>query len=42
MTGNSLRTFMLLAIMTGLFMAIGFLVGGPGGAMLRLCHRRGA
>lgn len=34
MTGNSLRTFILLAIMTGLFMAIGFLVGGPGGAAL--------
>jgi heat shock protein HtpX len=34
MTGNTLRTFMLLAIMTGLFMAIGFLVGGLGGAAL--------
>ncbi len=34
MTGNSLRTFMLLAVMTALFMAIGFLVGGAGGAML--------
>jgi len=34
MTGNTLRTFMLLAIMTGLFMAIGFLVGGVGGAAL--------
>ena len=34
MTGNSLRTFILLAIMTGLFMGVGFLIGGPGGAML--------
>lgn len=34
MTGNSLRTFMLLAIMTGLFMVIGFFVGGVGGAAL--------
>ncbi len=34
MTGNSLRTFMLLAVMTALFMAIGYLVGGVGGAML--------
>lgn len=34
MTGNGLRTFMLLAALTGLFMAVGYLVGGPGGAAL--------
>ncbi|MFW6412578.1 MAG: zinc metalloprotease HtpX [Oceanicaulis sp.] len=34
MTGNGLRTFVLLAAMTGLFMGVGYLVGGPGGAMI--------
>jgi heat shock protein HtpX len=34
MTGNGLRTFILLAGLTGLFIAIGFLIGGPGGALL--------
>lgn len=34
MTGNGLRTFMLLAALTALFMGVGYLVGGPGGAML--------
>ena len=36
MTGNTLRTFFLLAGMTALFMGIGYLIGGPGGAMLAL------
>ncbi len=36
MTGNTLRTFFLLAAMTALFMGIGFLLGGPAGAMIAL------
>ncbi|MBR9824973.1 MAG: zinc metalloprotease HtpX [Alphaproteobacteria bacterium] len=36
MTGNTLRTFMLLAAMTALFMGIGFLLGGAAGAMIAL------
>ena len=34
MTANGLRTFMLLAGMTAFFMGIGYLLGGPAGAML--------
>lgn len=33
---NALRTTFLLAILTGLFMAIGFVIGGRGGMMLAL------
>ena len=36
MTANGLRTFLLLAGMTAFFMAIGYLLGGPAGAMLAL------
>lgn len=36
MTGNGLRTFILLAAMTGLFMGVGYLVGGPAGAAIAL------
>ncbi|MHA6287947.1 zinc metalloprotease HtpX [Maricaulis sp. CAU 1757] len=36
MTANTLRTFMLLAAMTALFMGIGYLLGGPAGAGLAL------
>jgi heat shock protein HtpX len=36
MTANAFRTFMLLAGMTALFMGIGYLIGGPGGAMIAL------
>ena len=36
MTGNGLRTFILLAALTGLFMGVGYLVGGPGGAAIAL------
>ncbi len=36
MTANTLRTFLLLAAMTALFMGIGFLLGGAGGAMIAL------
>jgi len=32
MTGNGLRTFILLAALTGLFIAVGYLVGGAAGA----------
>jgi len=32
MTLNGFRTFILLAAMTGLFMGVGYLVGGPAGA----------
>ena len=31
---NSLKTFMLLAAMTALFMAIGYFVGGTGGMVI--------
>ena len=34
MTGNGLRTFILLAALTGLFIAVGYLVGGPVGAVI--------
>jgi len=33
---NVMRTAILLAGMTGLFMAVGYLIGGPGGAMIAL------
>ncbi|TRO94387.1 zinc metalloprotease HtpX [Glycocaulis profundi] len=36
MTGNTLRTFMLLAAMTALFMGVGWLIGGTGGALIAL------
>jgi heat shock protein HtpX len=36
MTGNTLRTFMLLAAMTALFMGVGWLIGGAGGALIAL------
>ncbi|WP_300542601.1 zinc metalloprotease HtpX [Maricaulis sp.] len=36
MTANSLRTFLLLAGMTALFMGIGYLLGGPAGALVAL------
>lgn len=36
MTGNGLRVFMLLAALTALFMGVGYLVGGAGGAALAL------
>ena len=36
MTDNGLRTFILLAALTGLFMGVGYLVGGPGGAAIAL------
>ncbi|MCC5996345.1 MAG: zinc metalloprotease HtpX [Oceanicaulis sp.] len=36
MTANGLRTFVLLAALTALFMGVGYLIGGPGGAMLAL------
>ena len=34
MTANGLRTFMLLAAMTALFIGVGYLIGGPGGAAI--------
>jgi heat shock protein HtpX len=34
MTANTLRTFFLLAAMTALFIGIGFLLGGPAGAVI--------
>jgi len=36
MTANGLRTFMLLAAMTALFMGVGYLIGGAVGAILAL------
>ncbi|TIU27085.1 MAG: protease HtpX, partial [Mesorhizobium sp.] len=33
---NTLRTAMLLAAMTALFMGVGFLIGGTGGMMIAL------
>ena len=41
MTGNTLRTFFLLAGMTALFMGIGFMLGGPGGALIALVFAAG-
>lgn len=36
MTANTLRTFILLAALTGLFGAVGYLIGGAGGAAIAL------
>ena len=36
MTANTLRTFFLLAGLTALFMGIGYLLGGTGGALIAL------
>ena len=36
MTANTLRTFLLLAGMTALFMGVGYLIGGTAGAMIAL------
>jgi heat shock protein HtpX len=33
---NTIRTAMLLAAMTALFMGVGFLIGGSGGMMIAL------
>ena len=33
---NTLRTAMLLAVMTALFMGVGYLLGGSGGMMIAL------
>ncbi|TIT61161.1 MAG: protease HtpX, partial [Mesorhizobium sp.] len=33
---NTLRTAMLLAAMTALFMGVGFLIGGSGGMVIAL------
>src|SRR4028118_2025918 len=38
---NSLRTTMLLAALTALFMALGFTLGGRGGAILALLFAAG-
>lgn len=34
MTFNTLRTFLLLAALTALFIGVGYLIGGPGGAAI--------
>ena len=36
MTANTLRTFVLLAALSALFMGVEYLIGGPGGAMIAL------
>jgi heat shock protein HtpX len=36
MTANTLRTFVLLAALSALFMGVGFLIGGAAGAMIAL------
>ena len=41
MTANGLRTFILLAAMTALFAGVGYLVGGPGGAVIALAIAAG-
>ncbi|MCW5724432.1 MAG: zinc metalloprotease HtpX [Maricaulaceae bacterium] len=41
MTGNGLRTFLLLAVMTAMFMGAGFLLGGMGGALIALAVAAG-
>ena len=33
---NHLRTFMLLAALTALFVGVGYLIGGPAGMMIAL------
>jgi heat shock protein HtpX len=38
---NPLKTFMLLAAITALFMVVGFMVGGPAGALLALVFAAG-
>ena len=38
---NTLRTAMLLAVMTALFMGVGFLIGGSGGMMIALAVAAG-
>lgn len=39
---NTIRTAMLLAAMTALFMGVGFLIGGSGGMMIALVIAAGA
>jgi len=41
MSGNSLRTFIRLAALTGLFMGVGYLIGGMGGALIALAIAAG-
>ena len=38
---STLRTAMLLAAMTALFMGVGFLIGGTGGMMIALLFAAG-
>ena len=38
---NMMRTAMLLAFMTALFMGVGFLIGGKGGMMIALVMAAG-
>ena len=33
---NGMRTLMLIAALTALFMALGYMLGGPGGALIAL------